>query len=364
MTDSTGWRPLLEGERAGRARRLLALLGARLAEPPAESRSASLFSGLPGIALALAAQGREERAAELLADAVGAIDSLGGELGLSRGLAGLAFALEQIEGASDGVDQALGAEIAARADLPAELMLGLAGRAVYARELAPPRALHAAIGEELAARAEPEGGGLAWRSAPDPRHADRDLCTRYPEGWFDLGVAHGAPAVIAALVASHGERARAGMAWLWRQGGDGRFPAIAGEEPHPQPGWCYGDEGISAVLFAVARALGDQEWEARWLGRLRDAALAAGPSESLGLCHGAAGLGHIHNRVHQATGAAWARAAALAHFDHLVDRLAGSIEALPAGLLEGQAGIALALTAALGDREPAWDRALVLSIRT
>jgi lantibiotic biosynthesis protein len=157
------------------------------------------------------------------------------------------------------------------------------------------------------------------------------------------------------------------MEWMWRQraaGGGPAFPALAGEEPRSAPGWCYGDDGIAAVLFAAARALGDESWSGRWLEVLRAAAARAAPATSAGLCHGAAGLAHIYNRVHQATGLAWAREAALSRFAELEAVLARVRDRLPAGLLDGLAGIALALAAALGEEEPAWDRALVLSLRS
>jgi lantibiotic biosynthesis protein len=369
------WRPILEGERAGRARERVGWLTERLIDPRGiePGRAAALLSGFPGVALALQAIGDEARAGEHLEAAAAASGTLAGEAGLARGVAGLAFAFELCDGggeengedSNDAIDEALGEEVASDRTIPAELMRGLAGRAVYARERrarASGRALEEAIASRLVAMAE----GAAWRTAPDPRYADRALCERSPAGWFDLGVAHGSPAIIATLAAAgEGGAARAGMDWMWRQrgpaGGPG-FPALAGEEPRAQPGWCYGDEGIAAVLFAAARALGDETWSGRWLEVLRAAAERAVPAGGAALCHGAAGLAHIYNRVHQETGLDWAREAALARFAELEAALADSRERLPAGMLDGLAGVALALAAALGDREPAWDRALVLSL--
>jgi hypothetical protein len=376
------WRPILEGERAERARELVGWLAERLIDPSGiePGRAATLMSGLPGVALALDAVGDEARAGEHLEAAAAASGTLAGEAGLARGVAGLAFAFELCDGGSseggddpnDAIDEALAAEVAGDPTVPAELMRGLAGRAVFARERrARPsgRALEEAITGRLLAMAEATAEGTAWRTAPDPRFADRTLCERHPQGWFDLGVAHGAPAIIAALAGIGGpgaDAARAGMDWIWRQrgpaGGPG-FPALAGEEPRAQPGWCYGDEGLAAVLFAVARALGDDAWSGRWLEVLRGAAERGAPASGAALCHGAAGLAHIYNRVHQETGLDWARSAALTRFAELEAALADSRERLPAGLLDGLAGVALALAAALGDEEPAWDRALVLSLR-
>ena len=370
-----GWRPILEGGPAERARALLARLAERLIDPGAiePGRAATLFGGLPGVAIALDAIGGD--GGEQLAAAAAASGELAGEAGLSRGVAGLAFALELLEGGGDGgddphdeIDAALAAEIARDPTIPAELMRGLAGRAVYARERrARPggRALEQAIADRLVAMAETGPEGSAWRAAPDPRFADRERCEAHPDGWFDLGVAHGAPAVIATLAAAgRAEPARAGMEWMWRQrhpGGGPAFPALAGERPRAEPGWCYGDEGIAAVLLAAARSLGDDRQAGRWLEVLRAAAARAAPATAPGLCHGSAGLAHIYNRVHQETGLAWAKEAALARFAELEAALAAAPD-LPAGLLDGVAGAALAFAAALGDLEPAWDRALLLSL--
>ena len=97
-----------------------------------------------------------------------------------------------------------------------------------------------------------------------------------------------------------------------------------------------------------------------------------------GLCHGAAGLGHIFNRLFQASGEEVFRDAACSWFEHTLNfKLANegfggflfyrvteedgaTWEAEP-GILEGAAGIALALLAASTSIEPAWDRMLLVS---
>jgi hypothetical protein len=98
------------------------------------------------------------------------------------------------------------------------------------------------------------------------------------------------------------------------------------------------------------------------------------------LCHGAAGLGHIFNRMFHATGEElfagsaqrWlARALELRrHGEGIGGFLAA--ENHPEGgfnwvedrsFLTGAAGIALALLAATTAVEPSWDRMLLLSLR-
>ena len=99
------------------------------------------------------------------------------------------------------------------------------------------------------------------------------------------------------------------------------------------------------------------------------------------LCHGAAGVAHLFNRMFQATGEAWLAQAARRWFaqvfqlQHSGSGIAGyqshvDSDATPGGswrtepgLLTGTAGLALALLAAATEIEPEWDRALLLSAR-
>ena len=96
-----------------------------------------------------------------------------------------------------------------------------------------------------------------------------------------------------------------------------------------------------------------------------------------GLCHGAAGLGHLFNRLYQATDEPKLADAARYWFGRALEmRSPGSAGAGFSALLEphsklwrpepgfltGAAGVGLALLAATSDVEPAWDRLLLLSV--
>jgi lantibiotic biosynthesis protein len=98
-----------------------------------------------------------------------------------------------------------------------------------------------------------------------------------------------------------------------------------------------------------------------------------------GLCHGAAGLAHIFNRMAQATGDERLAEAARVWFQRTLEfrqdgqgiggflAWAPEADGKPAwkgnpGLLTGTAGIALALLAASCPHEPQWDRVLLLSV--
>jgi hypothetical protein len=97
------------------------------------------------------------------------------------------------------------------------------------------------------------------------------------------------------------------------------------------------------------------------------------------LCHGTTGLGHLFNRLYQATGNLEMKEAALAWYRCALERrlpeegIAGFPAYAPGepgaspwrsdpGFLTGAAGVGLALLAAVTDVEPVWDRLLAVSI--
>jgi hypothetical protein len=150
----------------------------------------------------------------------------------------------------------------------------------------------------------------------------------------------------------------------------------------PVPGWCSGDLGVALALLGAARATRQRDWEKEALVVAR-AAAARDPATcgvfDTGLCHGSAGVAHLLNRLHQATGEALFAEAARAWLRRLLGQrepggLGGFFVAqgrdptrltkqrVP-GLLMGAAGIALVLLAAASDIEPEWDRVLLTSVR-
>src|SRR5438093_719443 len=68
--------------------------------------------------------------------------------------------------------------------------------------------------------------------------------------------------------------------------------------------WCYGDLGIAVALFLAARCVNESSWQNEALALARNVA-GRPPEQSgvkdCGLCHGAAGVGHLFNRLFQAT---------------------------------------------------------------
>jgi hypothetical protein len=127
--------------------------------------------------------------------------------------------------------------------------------------------------------------------------------------------------------------------------------------------------------------VGEPAWEQGALEIARRAAERAPKTAGVvdaGLCHGAAGLGHLFNRMFQATGETQFNEAATFWFERALEmrRPAEGIGGFSArdrvdgetrwvddpGILTGAAGIALALLAATTPIEPAWDRMLLVSI--
>jgi hypothetical protein len=154
------------------------------------------------------------------------------------------------------------------------------------------------------------------------------------------------------------------------------------EPPPSRLAWCYGDLGIALALLVASRGAGDPAWEAEAL-RIARAAAARDPSQSkvrdAGICHGAAGAGHLFNRLYQASGEEqFAEAARYWFLEAFALRRPGTGVAgyscigrndgrgarwaADPGFLAGSTGIALALLAAASPVPPEWDRLLLASL--
>ncbi|AKF86175.1 hypothetical protein MFUL124B02_22910 [Myxococcus fulvus 124B02] len=391
MDTSATWRPLVAGALREEVLRVVQELARALEEHlPHRAPDVSLASGDSGLALLFAwldRVGASEHhagvARGLLAEAMEAVASRPMGMALHSGVSGVAWALEHLGEGGDAleeVDAALAERLAVSPWTgPVELLSGLVGLGVYSLERLPRVDARRCLAGVVARLGE------TWRRES-------------PEGGHDLGVAHGVPGVIAVLAGA----VRAGVAeaearrllddvWSWVMATrlphvGRRFPheVVAGRTPRPtRAAWCYGDPGVSLVLFTAARAVGESRWEADALELAREAAKR--PQEDSGvkdspLCHGAAGLLHIFNRFHQATGEELFASAARQWLGQALrswqpgrgiggfafwgrDAQGQSAWVERAGLLEGTAGIALALLAAASGVEPSWDRVLLMSLR-
>ncbi len=386
------WRPLVEGEAARTARQVARAIGeALVAAEPADPSLAGGAAGLalllceldeafPGAGFADAAAQKLERAAEALAT-----EDLGP--GLYHGFTGIVWAHARLTDGLDAgeIDDAV-AELLSTTPWPGsfDLVGGLVGYVVYAHERRSRPCLERALEriEELSRRPE----GLL---VPPEQLAPRARAA-FPEGCWDFGLAHGVPGVLAAVAlldeaAVAPERTRTLLVslvdWLLaRRDPDGSFPSRrlpTGQAFPARTAWCYGDPGVAASLHFAGRLSGRDDWQEVALALARRAAPREDGVTDANLCHGAAGLLHLWNRMYQASGDPELAVAARRWFDRTLalrgpsgiggfefDR--ASITGEPGrgpepGLLMGSAGVALALLAAASPVEPGWDRMLLVA---
>jgi hypothetical protein len=406
----TPWRPLLSGELAGQARQVAGRLAAGLGRPGAAAPGhAALSGGSAGLAVCHAVLARLDSDPQAAAQAFACLDDAAGWLAsghvpasLYAGFTGVAWAAEVVDALlaagtgdrNEGIDAALAAILQRplAGPVPYDLINGLTGLGVYALARWPRRAgaecLAAVIGQ-LGRQARRDSDGVYWRTPPALLLGPQRQ--RHPGGGVDLGVAHGVAGVLPLLARAQalgvarelagpllGGAVRWLLAHLAETESGQTVPGFlaAGTEPGPaRSAWCYGDPGVAMALLLAARDAGEAGWAEIATG-LAVRAAARPPEQTgvvdAGLCHGTAGLAHLFNRMHQLTGeAALARAA-----EQWIQRTlslcaaaeAGTAEPGPAqppwngpGLLEGAAGVLLALLAASTAMEPVWDQMLLVS---
>jgi lantibiotic modifying enzyme len=284
-----------------------------------------------------------------------------------------------------------------------DLIGGLVGVGLYALERLPTRKggilarrCLTRIVNRLEEMAVETTEGLAWFTSAELLPAwQREEA---PEGYYNLGLAHGIPGVIALLghtyaagVQRHKTRRllEGSVNWLLNQ----KLPSDAGScfSPKVGPGiervysrsaWCYGDPGVAIALLSAARSVGEKSWEEEALKIARRSAERppdqAGVRDA-GLCHGSAGLAHIFNRIYQATGEILFQKTARFWYERTLQfrqpgkGVAGFQSCFPKrdgtahwiddpGLLTGAAGIALALHTAFTSTKPEWDDFLLTKI--
>jgi lantibiotic modifying enzyme len=402
--------PLLSGALKDRALHLAGTLAGTLRPTPAVGhRNASLASGSAGLAVCsgqLARTRSDQQAADAaLTHLEEAIDVLAIEpltSSLYSGFTGIAWAVELVDGLLGSEDEDRNGDIDHALtrllqrypeDAPYDLIDGLTGLGVYALARWPrPRAAQCVLGvvEQLARRARHDRDGIYWWTPPSWRGPRRE---RYQPGGVDLGVAHGIAGVIPFLARVH----RLGLAhqtvrplldgavrWLLAHMVDtASGPTVPyfvadGAEPGPaRSAWCYGDPGVAATLLLAARDARESAWAAAATG-LAVRAATRPPDQTgvvdAGLCHGSAGLAHLFNRMYQITAEPALADAARFWVERTLELCSAETPgrgvtpteaARPAwkgpGLLEGAAGVALAMEAAGTTVEPFWDQMLLVS---
>ena len=322
------------------------------------------------------------------------------DVGLFGGTARIGWAIahltagETTDELCGSLDAALLRQLAGDWTRDYDLVRGLVGVGVYALERGDAgHALAIRVLDQLERLAQPRGAGVGWRTDPEllPPH-QRAVA---PHGYWNLGLAHGQPGVIA-LVARYLARgiepARtrrlldAAMAFqlgiavppdehtpAWITDGTDQ-PSAAG-----RLAWCYGDLGVAIALYAAGQAADHPGWRDRALGLARRCArlpLEDTHVTDAGLCHGAAGATHVFHCLFVASGDAELGAATRTWLAHtLAIRNAEPIAGFPqrmtdgtgrwvpdASLLTGAPGVALVLAALRSDAAPLWSRVLLTDL--
>jgi len=213
---------------------------------------------------------------------------------------------------------------------------------------------------------------------------------------YDLGIAHGNPSIVLVLSIMYEKfkSLRNKIApllssvinWMLSTKNDiatSLFPFSVNSKNIKQGyaplRWCYGDMGVAIAIFLSGKRLDNAKWQAEGIAIMANCAerlIRELPNVTdAHICHGAAGIAHIFNRFYQYTKIdKFKDAAKICIKDiprHINENNDGTIYFLndtvqfgkqpSASLLEGSAGIALVLIAAISDVEPKWDRCLLLS---
>jgi lantibiotic modifying enzyme len=411
------WHPILDDElleashEALRdiARDLVSVLDESKPDPSLSGGDAGIAMFFANLSTAFPGEGYQRIADQFLTRAIDAVSEVEMTPSFYGGFPGIAYAAAYLQNHFeesretvdlDEIDEALTSYLQATPwQTYYDLVNGLVGLGVYMLNRLP-RAQAVTNLERIVAHlhqlAKRGEEGITWRTPPEQLPtASRE---EYPDGWYNLGVAHGVPGVIGLLseicamdIAQPQARVLLDGAVRWMltqklpQGATALFEMCKGSAHKPSPArlaWCYGDAGIAVTLMRAAQCTGTAEWarEASAIAAAaRDRPLhESGVCDSC-LCHGTAGLAHIFNRFYQSTGEEPFKQAALVWFDHtlklrrpgqgfggfLYYYLEGQdVQWLPRpGILEGSAGIGLALLAAVTDVEPTWDRILLTSLQ-
>jgi lantibiotic modifying enzyme len=415
---SVSWTPILSGDAADRAMQAVEAIARdpRMRAPAGgdgdAAGGASLAGGTAGRALLynyLAASGVDAAAAEValeqLESSLTALEEVRMSASLHEGFAGIAWTHAHLAGRlfERDEDSSLAAIDEALLDYLTQtpriddydLISGLVGLGVYALEH-PAETTREALVTRIVARlselAERHDDRATWFTRPAMLGPSQ--LAQAPDGFYNLGMAHGIPAIVAwlglvmasAVDGDAGRLVAGAVSWLREQErpSDELSAFSHWLEPGKAPAsarlaWCYGDPGVAIAMLSAARGAGRRDWEADALRIARRAATRSPESSGVrdaGLCHGAAGVAHVFNRMHQATGEDWLADAARAWFARALDMrqpngVGGFLGYTPSaeapwrpetGLLTGAAGIGLALLAACTSVEPEWDRVLLLDV--
>jgi lantibiotic modifying enzyme len=256
-----------------------------------------------------------------------------------------------------------------------------------------------------------EEGGLPRWYTPAQFLREETSIRLYPHGNLNCGLAHGAPGMLALLSLAEiaGERV-ASMSdaivrvadWLsshtvrdaWGINWPTAIPLTANRYAmksssngadensesavyrNTRTAWCYGSPGVARALWLAGKATGKAEYQqvaVEAMAAVYRRPVAARRIDSPTFCHGVAGLLQITSRFARDTSLplfseATARLSEQIMTAYQPESLVGFLNIEPGGsrvelpgLLEGSAGVAMALLAACRSTDPAWDSLFLLS---
>jgi hypothetical protein len=403
MTTAASWRPILRGEEAKRAldavRQIAeALAGSSSVVNDRSPHERALFYSY--LDRALPNEGYDARASDLLDEAAGMIESVRLSPSLFGGFTGIAWVIDHLfdDDSIDEIDDALCEHVAHTpwtGDY--DLISGLVGFGTYALARWPRPTASASLArivDRLDETALTFAEGTTWLTPPEriiPQKREQ-----YPDGCYNLGVAHGVPGAIALLaevcardiaVARARPLLERAVRWLLTKRlpeGEVAFSYYDARGVPPEPArsaWCYGDPGAAVMLYRAASAMGRDDWKREAVGIAHLATRRSFESSQVvdaGLCHGAMGLSQMFQRLAIAeeddtlarSAYDWANRALqmrrpsepIAGFPAWMrDKTGAEGWTADQTLLMGAPGVGLALLAAATGIEPAWDRLLLLS---
>jgi lantibiotic biosynthesis protein len=408
------WKPLLEGEQGENARRMLEAMAEKVARQVSGQEEINLMTGMSGQLLFLShclPRGFDlERSCEDLLDRIAADKTIKGSF--MNGLAGIGFVLKMVNEKHGIFDEEIihqfyeYVRIFAKENIYSgefDFMRGYLGECYFLLEEENSQANFDLFGmavHTLRKLAIPQSQGVGWISATELRliFPESDFSVKKKD--CNLGMSHGSPGIILVLVKlaarypglELSSLISGALSCMQREGSEenrlanGYYYSIyageSGKQYKGQLSWCYSDLSICLMYFKLWEISGEQDlWERANKIALScaDKRLEHMPGMNSGLCHGAAGIGHMFNKVYQRTGNTIYKDAARYWYSILFaefvadrdegdlirfsdfNRKAGKREVVENnGFLQGLSGVGLSVLSALSEEEPVWDKVLLL----
>jgi hypothetical protein len=242
--------------------------------------------------------------------------------------------------------------------------------------------------------------GIGWFLARNISHLYPNISdvNKIPKD-FNLGMAHGIPSIIStlnfifnynsnnadafnlctkALNYLESEKVLNEFGYYFKN-----YSGISSKIYPSRLSWCYSDLGISLMYLNLYKATLNNEFldfSIKLASNTTKIPFERTIVRDGGLCHGASGIAHMYNRLYQTTSLSIFSDAAIKWYEILLNKYynQGACKASflayssisdgndkeykeNYGLLNGMSGIGLSLISGLSNREPTWDRCLLLS---